>query len=164
MRDLVLVSCGALKRSEPSPAARLYTGPLFRLQLELARQWAKDRDIRILSAKHGVLELDEVVRPYDETLTGARAHKRREWEAKVGPQLRQFMPDRKYERIVGLLPAAYTHFHSITPRLLPLRGLAIGQRKQLLRRAIDGRWSPDQLEKERTGMLVKQRWRKARKG
>jgi len=163
-RDLVLISCGSEKLDRATPAADLYTGPLFRLQLELARQWVKDENIRILSAKHGVVELDQVVEPYDQTLSGAPAHKRREWEWKVVEQLRGFMPDRRYDRIVGLLPRAYAHFHSLTPRLLPLKGLGIGHRKQLLRRAIDERWSPRKLYDERTQLLVQTRWQKARKG
>jgi len=163
-RDLVLISCGSEKLDRPAKAADLYTGPLFKLQLELARHWAKDKDIRILSAKHGVVALDQVVEPYDQMLTGAPAHVRREWEWKVVQQLREFMPDRRYDRIVGLLPRAYAHFHSVTPRLLPLKGLGIGHRKQLLRRAIDGRWSPRKLYDERTGLIVQTRWRKARKG
>lgn len=65
---ICLVGCGRAKLDRPAPASELYTGPLFtdalgyaQDQLELGRFDA----IRILSAKHGLLRLDQVIEPYD---------------------------------------------------------------------------------------------------
>lgn len=62
---LILIACGASKRAQPSPAAELYTGSLFRSSLQWARSVAPDDRIRIISAKHGLVALNQVLMPYD---------------------------------------------------------------------------------------------------
>ena len=47
------------------PAGLLYTGPYFKAALNYALTIAKPASIRILSAKHGLLELDKTVEPYN---------------------------------------------------------------------------------------------------
>jgi hypothetical protein len=63
---VIVVSCGAQKRPQPAPAAQIYTGPYFVAALACARRLADDKDIRILSAKHGLLRLDTIVEPYEQ--------------------------------------------------------------------------------------------------
>jgi hypothetical protein len=60
---LVVVACGAAKRSAPAPACELYTGPLF------SSSWAAatriDAPALILSARHGLVAPDTLLAPYD---------------------------------------------------------------------------------------------------
>ncbi|NKY89876.1 DUF6884 domain-containing protein [Nocardia veterana] len=72
-RPLILVSCGARKGPQPAPAADLYTGSYIVMCLRAARALADDADIRILSARHGLVELAQVIEPYDTRITDTGA-------------------------------------------------------------------------------------------
>lgn len=66
---LIVIACGAQKDhrslAHPVPAAELYIGSLFTSSLRWARSVAADTDIRILSAKHGLVRLDQPLAFYD---------------------------------------------------------------------------------------------------
>lgn len=64
---IYVVPCGAAKLDHAAPAAELYTGAHFRYVLNAAIELADgDRSrVRILSARHGLLELGQAVAPYD---------------------------------------------------------------------------------------------------
>lgn len=62
---LVVVPCGAAKMTTPASADQLYIGGYHRLCLRAARALTAPRSTRILSARHGLLKLDEIVVPYD---------------------------------------------------------------------------------------------------
>lgn len=66
---LVIVPCGRGKKSSTSPAGELYTGSYHRLCLRAAGALTDPSRIRILSGKHGLLELDCVVEPYEMRIT-----------------------------------------------------------------------------------------------
>lgn len=82
---LVLISCTKAKLSQPAPARYLYSSPAFQMKRRLAEQagasWV------VLSAKHGVLQSDDVVQPYDETLTTMGVAARIAWAHNVLPAL-----------------------------------------------------------------------------
>jgi len=65
MSRIIVIPCGGAKVAHRAPAHELYTGSMFRDQLNTALQLAPAANIRILSAKHGLLQLDELVDPYD---------------------------------------------------------------------------------------------------
>jgi hypothetical protein len=66
---VVLVGCGARKTSHPATAADLYTGTYFRACLSTALAIAPRDHVLILSARHGLLGLDDgPVEPYQLTL------------------------------------------------------------------------------------------------
>lgn len=69
---LLLVACGADKAPNPAPAAELYTGTYFAECLRAARTLAADADIRIISARHGLVTLAEELAPYDTSIRGRR--------------------------------------------------------------------------------------------
>lgn len=64
---IYVVPCGAAKLDHAAPAAELYIGAQFRYVLNAALELAdaNRNRVRILSALHGLLELDTVVEPYD---------------------------------------------------------------------------------------------------
>jgi Family of unknown function (DUF6884) len=72
-RVVTLVGCGKAKLERPAPARFLYTGNLFRAALEHAT--ATSDVVFIVSAKHGLVELDDTLEPYDVTLHPKDAHR-----------------------------------------------------------------------------------------
>lgn len=64
---IALVSRVKSKRAAASPARELYTSQLFRGLRAYAEAHADAR--HILSAEHGVLRPDDVIAPYERTLT-----------------------------------------------------------------------------------------------
>ena len=62
---IALVGCGAAKRDEACPARDMYTSAFFSLKRQYAEQFD---DWYILSAKHGLLDPDEVIDPYDQSI------------------------------------------------------------------------------------------------
>ncbi len=81
-RHIVLISCVKSKQTKPAPAGELYTSTWFRSALAYARSSSPDV-ILILSAKHGILGLDQTVAPYDSTLSNAGVSTRRQWAQSV---------------------------------------------------------------------------------
>ena len=64
--SLAVIPCGARKRAGTHAARDLYTGPYFRAALAWAESAGFDR-VLILSAKHGLVGLDDQVEAYDMT-------------------------------------------------------------------------------------------------
>lgn len=63
--ELVITPCGMTKAPTRARADRLYTGRYFLACLRYAHTLVSPERIRILSAKHGFLQLHELVDPYD---------------------------------------------------------------------------------------------------
>lgn len=94
---VALIACGSQKLPSAAPAKDLYTGNLFRL----SRAWVCDsgtypsgatRPPRlgtlfsawgVLSAKHGLLLPDQIVEPYDVSLSNFSRDERAEWAKSV---------------------------------------------------------------------------------
>lgn len=65
-RNLIsVIACAKAKRGEVSAAEELYQSGRFRSQLRVAKRFTNES--YVLSAKHGVLSLDQNVEPYDVT-------------------------------------------------------------------------------------------------
>lgn len=64
---IVIISCGAKKRTTPCAARDLYIGNYFRtaLRYALALTAGDEGKVFILSAKWGLLTLDQIVEPYE---------------------------------------------------------------------------------------------------
>lgn len=62
-----IVACGKSKILGTAPAVDLYTGGYYRAMLDAARRAYQDDEIRILSARYGLLRLDRWVETYDVT-------------------------------------------------------------------------------------------------
>jgi len=80
-----LVGCVKTKRSQATVARDLYDSYLFRgrrsyVESSCGRWW-------ILSAKHGLVDPDAVLAPYEQELTTASAAERRRWSGRVLEQL-----------------------------------------------------------------------------
>jgi hypothetical protein len=134
MKTIVLIACAAKKVSHRARAAELYVSPLFTANLRYARSLRPDA-IYILSAKHGLLALDQEVEPYDLTLNTMPVAQVRAWAGHVVAQLRG-QADLQNDRFILLAGSKYRKF--IVPHLAhweaPLEGMRIGEQLQWLGR------------------------------
>ena len=133
-RTIILISCSSRKRTQPAPAAELYQGTLFKASLASAERQAPDA-IYILSAKHHLVEPDEVLEPYDLTLNDMPSAELRRWSDTVLEQLKR-TADLERDRFIILAGDKYRRF--LLPHLkhveLPLEGMRIGEQVQFLQR------------------------------
>lgn len=74
-RVTVIIPCGKDKAAGPQPAGKLYTGAMFGHTMAAALAvagWCAERGVParvlILSARHGLVTLEEVLDPYDLTM------------------------------------------------------------------------------------------------
>ena len=82
MEKIILISCVSKKLDKKSKAKDLYISPLFRYNLQYAKSLNPDK-IFILSAEHGLLELDEEINPYNKTLNKMSNEEIKEWSSNV---------------------------------------------------------------------------------
>jgi hypothetical protein len=100
------VACTAAKRPAPAPAAELYDpSPLFR---ESYRQALSDGfPVAILSTKHGLVQPDDLLEPYERTLVDLSAEQRQTWQELVTDQLRTLVAELSVMEVVCLMSAEY---------------------------------------------------------
>lgn len=136
MKKIVLVSCVKSKLKMPAKAKDLYTSALFHYNLKFAHTLKPDA-IYILSAKYGLLDLDQVISPYEMTLNTMKESEKKTWSSNVIDSLRQ-KADLKEDRFVFLAGLNYRKY--LTPYLtyyeIPLEGLSFGKQLQELKRRV----------------------------
>ena len=133
-REIGLVSCVKTKRDKPVPPKALYTSDYFEKMRSYAEQYHDDW--WILSAKHGLLDPDgDPIEPYDETLSGARVAKRREWAERVADQLDA--QGLLSEEVTLVFHAGKDYYEELLPLIketgvsveIPTEGLGIGEKQ-----------------------------------
>jgi hypothetical protein len=98
---LLLLSCSRRKSSRVTrgPAWDVYDGPLYQVLKKLLRghpDWPSRLRILIVSARHGLLEPDQVIDTYDDRMTAARAGRcGDEW----GSRLRELVVGRRFRAV-----------------------------------------------------------------
>lgn len=147
MKTLIIAPCGSRKAAAPAPARSFYTGVYARLALEHAEQLAgslEDAGVLILSAKYGLVGLDDVLEPYNATF--GRAHRSRELvRAETGPgtvtleQLRAQLERRELAQLSDVRVVAGSRYVAIARELWPAAaavipaGLGIGEQLHWLK-------------------------------
>jgi len=76
------------KLSQRAKAKDLYVSTLFKLNLEYAKKMEPD-EIFILSAKYGLLSLEQEIEPYEQTLNNIPAHEVKQWANQVLEEIRK---------------------------------------------------------------------------
>lgn len=145
IRTIALVGCCAEKLERPAPAYEMYRSPLFRLCLAYAER-TLGAETLVLSAKHGLMELDDEIEPYDLALSSMTRHERERWTNRVHAQfcrvldlpsgrgIAEVPSNRRPIRVVMLAGALYRFELPIGCELEePLKGLGIGSRLSWLR-------------------------------
>jgi len=133
---IVLISCVSKKLPQKAAARDLYVSPLFRLNLQYATKLAPSK-IFILSAKYGLLNIDDEIEPYDVTLNNMSARERKYWANTVLDQL-SVCSNLHRDHIVFLAGIKYRQY--LIPQLksydVPMKGLRIGKQLQFLKREV----------------------------
>lgn len=86
MRKIVLISCVSQKLPYKASARHLYISPLFKKNLAYAQRLNPDA-IFVLSAKYGLVDLDQEIEPYDLTLNTMSADQIKIWAIRVLAQI-----------------------------------------------------------------------------
>jgi len=132
MARIVLLSCVSKKQNHKSKAKDLYLSPLFKKSLRYAEFLNPDR-IFVLSAKYGLVELDEEVEPYDKTLNKMSSDEKIDWANMVLGQLDKVVSVGK-DTFIFLAGNNYRKF--LLPHIkyyeIPMEGLGIGKQLQWL--------------------------------
>lgn len=148
MKKIILISCVSQKKNTKTKAKELYLSALFKKSLAYAENLNADA-IYILSAKHGLLDLDKEIEPYNETFTYVQPVKRilkngeeikvltsderNKWGEKVINQLKK-VADIQKDTFIVLAGQKYIEpIEKYIKNLQnPLEGKKIGERLQFL--------------------------------
>lgn len=110
----------------------MYISPLFKKNLAYAQR-LKPSNIFILSAKYGLVGLDDVIEPYDLTLNKMSSNEVRSWAKRVLDQLER-KTDLDDDQFIFLAGDKYRKY--LIPHIrhfkVPLEGLPIGKQLQRL--------------------------------
>lgn len=140
MIKIAFIACSKTKKGYPTEARKLYQGALFKKALAYTEQHFDQ--VYILSALYGVVELTQVIKPYERTLDTMPAQERKEWAVKVKTQLKEkgllknelwFFTGRKY----------HEHFEGNKP----LEGLSCGRFGRQLQ------WFNQKLKQQKNNLL-----------
>jgi len=137
MKRIALISCVSKKLPRRAKARDLYTSTLFKLSYQYAKSLNPDK-IFILSAKYGLLNPEQEIEPYNETLNLKSTKEIKQWAQKVLTDLKK-KTDISNDKFIFLAGNNYRKF--LTPYMknyeVPLKGLPIGKQlsklKSLLR-------------------------------
>ena len=136
MKTVVLISCVKSKLPFRAKAKNLYTSTLFRSCLQYARRLNPDA-IYILSAKYGLVDLEEEIDTYNLTLNGMGEVKKKAWASRVLLSLQQ-KTDLQNDRFIILAGDNYRKY--LLPHIrsyeIPLEGLSFGQQLGELKRRL----------------------------
>jgi len=133
MATIVLISCVSKKLPHRARAKDLYVSPLFRAALQFAQRSSPEK-IFILSAKYGLVQLNDEIDPYNVTLRDMPVRERKDWASRVLQALRRYC-DLERDHFVILAGNRYREY--LLPCLksyeIPLEGLSIGRQLQYLK-------------------------------
>ncbi len=133
MARIVLISCVKKKLDHAAKAREMYISPFFKFSLAYAESLDPDR-IYILSAKYGLLKLDDRIEPYELTLNKMPMREVQRWSEKIMSKLEQLV-DLEKDEIVFV--AGYRYRKYLIPHIrhydVPLEGLGIGRQLKYMK-------------------------------
>ena len=131
---IVFLSCVKTKQDHRCRAEDMYISPLFKLSLSYARS-LDPRRIFILSAKYGLLELNDIIDPYELTLNHMGERERKRWAYDICMELER-KGIRYTEKAVFLCGINYRKYLMVKfpDHEVPLEGLGMGKQIQFLKR------------------------------
>lgn len=140
---VIFLSCVKQKRDKPCLAKDMYISDLFKKSLEYAKR-LNPRKIYILSAKYGLLELDEIIYPYNLTLNSMTEKERKIWAYKVIKQCEKKGVDFS-EKTIFLCGNNYRKYviRKFSNANAPLANLTIGKQLQLYKNSLNGKYHVD---------------------
>ena len=135
---VILIGCSKKKRAGRHPARALYQGALFKAELAHAQRLGAETFV--VSAKHGLVQLDTELEAYDYKL---RSTERDSWAWSVCVALRRHMKQMKRHRFAVTILAGETYaeplrrfLETMDPTIevvTPLAGLSLGSQLRWFR-------------------------------
>ena len=152
MSTLHLVQCVGKKADAPCAAKDLYVSPWFKK----ARRYVEKQGGPwfILSAQHGLVAPDQVVEPYNRTLSQMTAGTRKLWAEKTAAELASELRARNPKRLVVLAGELYREFLA-EPVLEDLLNIGISTPMEDMGIGEQLRWLTEQLGEVNDGIT---RW------
>ena len=138
MRKVVLIPCVSKKKESEAKAENLYDSSLFNYSLKYARKLNPDK-IYILSALYGLVELTDVIKPYNKTLNEMGKKDRIKWSEMVIGQMKEKSVDFDNDKFVILVGIRYREYllNHIKNYEIPLEGMGIGKQLGYLKRRVE---------------------------
>lgn len=128
MKSIAFIACSKTKRSVPCKARDMYQGALFKKSLQYCLQ--NYDEVYILSAKYGLLQLDDIIAPYEFTLNQVSRKEKIQWGIRIQSQLK------KHNIMGDFWIYAGKNYYEFLDGDVPLRGLPIGKQLQWFNRNI----------------------------
>jgi len=142
MSTLLVQSCSKSKNQarSPGPAFDIYSGYYYKILKKAIDDGAfvDGVDVRILSAKYGLLDPDETIEVYDRKMDADRAA---ELRSEVTDELRSLTAGDEYERVVVNAGEVYREAIDYDALPVPVHevpGDGLGEKGQNLKRFIRG--------------------------
>ena len=141
MAKIILISCSSKKIPYRTKAKDIYSSPLFKLNLKYAESLNPDK-IFILSAKYGLLDLNQEIKPYNTTWNKMKDDEIKLWANKVLENLSR-ETNLKHDEFIFLAGEKYRKY--LVPKInnykIPLQGLGIGKQLKFLKENVKGMWN-----------------------
>jgi|SRR3989338_1466797 len=129
---IALIACSSKKSNKKEKVQDLYISPLFKLNLNYAKKLTDK--IFILSAKYGLVDLEQEIEPYNLTLNNMKDEEIKKWADKVLEILKK-QTDLERDEFVFLAGEKYRKY--LIPEIknykIPLQGLGIGKQLKFLK-------------------------------
>lgn len=132
-----LISCSKAKKDYFCEVEEMYSeSNSFRLSLEYAKKICDE--VFILSARHGLLDLEDRIHPYDESLVDKPVAERRKWSQEVISRLKS-RTDLERDEFIILAGQKYYEYllEHLKKYKLPLEGLTMFKRVPKLKELIE---------------------------
>lgn len=134
MSKIVLLSCTKSKLDKPAQAQDLYSAsPMFKKTLEYSKTLKPDKTF-ILSAKHYLVPLTKILKPYDKTLKNMSWEEKEEWAKEVIQQMKQNHLNLEKDQFIFLAGSEY--INPLKPYITnienPMVGKKLGERLKWL--------------------------------
>jgi len=105
MKKIILIACVKEKLNHPAKAIDIYQGSIFKNWLKLARKIDYDL-LFILSGKHGLLDPQTTIEPYDLNLNHQNIEYKNKWAKNVVHEL-NLISDLKEDQYLFLCEESY---------------------------------------------------------
>lgn len=134
---IAFISCGKRKQNHSCKASDMYIGDYFKKNLEYAKKIADK--VYILSAKYGLLHLDDIISPYEYTLVKKTERIKKIWAYKVYCQLKEENIDFN-EPAIFIAGREYSSYliQKFPNGKMPFKNMRIGKRLTFLKEAKKG--------------------------
>ena len=105
MKKIILIACVKEKLNHPAKAIDIYQGSLFKNWLNLAGKLDYDL-LFILSGKHGLLDPQKIIHPYDLNLNNQNNEYKKKWAENVVNELK-LISDLKKDQYIFFCEDSY---------------------------------------------------------